>query len=401
MLAAFTALSFVAWLLGGIFEGGAEPDSVQTDSYSKDPTGHHAFATLLRASGLSVVRSRFQSAKQTGEGSLLVLAEPLLDQDAATDEQRMAMLDAPGDKLLVLPKRRRTEVVGLLVRFEEIPLSEVDEVLEFADEDASTARLPGASVRLGATEYAPPGGLQVVSDFPGLDPVLMVPGGGAVLLRTYRSGGTLWVLSDPDVISTHGLAVPGVPSFAVRMVKDAVDGGTRRVVIDETIHGFEQAPSFWTRFSTPPLSYVLLHAALTFVLALWAGAVRFGSPKADAGGPVEGKAALVALTADLLIAVRGGAAAAVARHADLLLKDAAARFGLDPTTPQVELVKRVDAAAAARRKPARFAETARLVRLAERRSAGRRGETDIIAAACSLAAWKASLYGSRGSPHAR
>lgn len=397
-MASFTALCFAVWLIGGIFDAGAAPDSEDADSYSKDPTGHHAFAALLEASGMNVVRSRFQSSRMTGEGTLLVLAEPVLGDD--DEERRMALLDAPGDKLLVLPKRRRIDSPPPLMRFEEISKSAVDRVLNHADDGATTARLPGASVRLGSIDYRPPGGLQVVAMQAGLDAVLSVSG-GAVLLRTRRGDGTLWVLSDPDLIATHGLATPGLPSFVVRMVRDAVPGGTRRVVIDETIHGYEQAPSFWTRFSTPPLGYVLLHAGLAFALALWAGAVRFGPPRREAARRTEGKTALVALTADLLAAVRGGAAAAVARHADLRLKDAAARFGIDPTLPRNELIPLVDAAAAARRNPARFAETVRLVATAERGRNRRRTDEDIIAAAQSLAAWKASLHGSRGSPHAR
>src|SRR5207253_4700131 len=47
----------------------------------------------------------------------------------------------------------------------------------------------------------------------------------------------IWILSDPDVISNHGLAREGNAALAVAMIKRLL-GPQGSVVFDETIHGY-------------------------------------------------------------------------------------------------------------------------------------------------------------------
>ena len=52
----------------------------------------------------------------------------------------------------------------------------------------------------------------------------------------------IWVLSDPDVISNHGLARAGNAALAVAMIK-RLRSGSGSVVFDETVHGFISEPA--------------------------------------------------------------------------------------------------------------------------------------------------------------
>jgi hypothetical protein len=89
----------------------------------------------------------------------------------------------------------------------------------------------------------------------------------------------IWVLSDPDVISDHGLAHAPNAALAVAII-DHLRGGNGSVVFDETIHGFIAQPAnpllLLLRF---PFVVATVQGFIAVALLLWATLGRFGTPQ--------------------------------------------------------------------------------------------------------------------------
>jgi hypothetical protein len=107
------------------------------------------------------------------------------------------------------------------------------------------------------------------------------------------------VLTDPDVLSNHGLDEGSNATFSVSMV-EYVRQTQGPVVFDETLHGFESEPAFTRSIFEFPLVLITLNFVLLVIVAIWAGLGRFGRPRAS-DPPIEpGKRFLIDNTAQLL-----------------------------------------------------------------------------------------------------
>jgi hypothetical protein len=407
VFAALTTACFVGWIVVSAADVQPVPGSYGTDAFSRTAVGHAALVAFLRAAGFPAIVSRYRSGAVAGERGLLVLAEPRIGARARSgpgprldeeDDDVSALVGRARRVLVVLPKRRPAPA-GAPKPYELVPREEVEAVLQAFVPGAALLRLHVDAPLSGAT-FRAPDGLQLADPGPDFVAVRSAAGRALVLRGDDGEGRDVWILTDPDLVATHGLAKPGVPTFAAELFRDALDGSDGAVVVDEAHHGFELRPSFFARFGRPPLSYLLFHAGVLFALAWWAGAVRFGPAARPAAPPADGRAGLVELTADLLVSARGGAAGATARHAEHRLRDAAARLRIDPGLPPNELVPRVDAATAGRAAPGGFAAVDAAV-AAARRASPRTENAAVADAARALHQWRESLHGSRGSPFAR
>ena len=108
----------------------------------------------------------------------------------------------------------------------------------------------------------------------------------------------VYVVTDPDLVNTMGLAQPNNADLVHRFFVDHLKA--RGVVVDATIHGFKDEPSLWAELFRFPLIILVLHLALLLALVVWAMMVRFGKPIAAAPRFPPGKQALVQNTAALL-----------------------------------------------------------------------------------------------------
>ena len=87
---------------------------------------------------------------------------------------------------------------------------------------------------------------------------------------------SIWVLSDPDVISNHGLAREGNAALAVALIKRLL-GPNGSVVFDETHPRLRRAPVEPVPADVPlPVRRRHRQALIAILLLLWATMGRFG-----------------------------------------------------------------------------------------------------------------------------
>jgi hypothetical protein len=76
--------------------------------------------------------------------------------------------------------------------------------------------------------------------------------------------------------------------------------GRGTLVVDETLHGYERAPSMWREAFSPPLVFSIGHVALALLVVVWGAGARFGAPQAPPPPFEPGTHGLLRTTAELL-----------------------------------------------------------------------------------------------------
>ena len=358
------SLVVIVSLLGafvvGIFGRSPAPDSWGSDAYSESAAGHRAFVGVLNRLGYRVVVNRdLGSVTRFGDDALHVLIEPTVyvGLDTERPERLRELLAGGGGAVLVLPKRVAVpEADGVTIR--EAPLvllEDVGAVLVFAElEGTVTRELRPASTtwttnELGAVPTLEVAQLIVCST---CDVLLGGPDGALVVSWPRPDGGVVVVVSDPDVLLNATIGEGDNAVVAARAVHLAArqaagraanpdaptarNGGTSNggtggggagggpVVIDATLHGFAEQPSFARTLTRFPLVLITTQTLLAVGLLLWMAAGRFGSPLPAAPELARGYDALLALSSRVLTAARTPGAA-LRSYRDLLVRDALER----------------------------------------------------------------------------
>jgi hypothetical protein len=396
-LAVAAVVSLCASALLGVFSDAFEVPSFGADAFSRSAIGHHAFVRLLRTLGRNVVVSRSRTAEK-GAGAVVIVAEPLLGPAVAYGRSRAQLreiLEEAQGVLLVLPKRtgipdrlRPSWLGGALLDTPEAGR----QVLEAADVTGQVVR-PEASAEWRGSLPVPelPEPQLVVST--SLVPLL--ESGGRVLVgeRT-GEGARLLVLSDPDVLETHGLGKGRNAELVAALIERLDPGGRAAIVVDETLHGHELQPSLAQELLRWPLAIATLQAVLALALLAWAGLVRFGRPRRASPALSPGTAFLVENTADLLREGRhlAPALASTWRAA----KEQIVRALRAPGEPPADLDAFVARLAAARGRAGELdALERRIVQLTARRPAAH----DVLRAAHAIHAFREVMtHGARNDP---
>jgi len=223
----------------------------------------------------------------------------------------------------------------------------------------------------------------------------LVETGDGILLGSI---GNLWILSDPDLLSNSGIDDADNGVIAISIIDSLLPkGGT--VIIDETLHGFEQRPNLLRTLLHPPFVTVLIALIAAMIVLVWAGAVRFGAPQPETEGLAAGKFTLVKSAAKLL-RFGTGAGNLLAGYRRLVLADAMSELrgpnGLDEPAQAVWL----DRAAEHRGLALRLRPL--LDEMSEREAAGRIDATRALRFAHELYRWKQEiLHGTVIAPRGR
>lgn len=292
---AFVVLSAYEPDLAGGMDGGGH-------ALSRSAVGFAGLMRLLKAEGTPTDIARTTIPKSNV--GLYVLTPP-----AAADPKDLKSLSAMGPTLVILPKWdaipdpakagwvRRAGLTDA-VQIEAMLKARLGPVTLFRE----TGRAPvafqetGASAPFPVPDSGPIDQLQTIQA-PDLVPILTTPDGKAVLEST-KDGGT-YVLSDPDLMNTHGLADLATARAATSLI-DRMRLKTGPVVFDVTLNGLGRSRSLLKLAFEPPfLGATLCLVAAALLMALHA-ASRFGAPAATPRALAFGKRALADNAAALI-----------------------------------------------------------------------------------------------------
>jgi len=297
VIVAIVALaSLLAATLVGVFGEPKPPITAQANAFSKSAIGHHAFVALLERAHIPVLVSRWRSERRAQEGAVLALLEPLLESPADPLYTKLYDMVASSEvSFVVLPKRygepddeepMHLETAGF------ISLGQVDLVLEALRVDGFVVRASEPPTWTTSPFEPDPaaGDLQLIVSGD-LEP-LIDSAEGTLLGRAEVAGRTVYLLSDPDIIATHGLITDPNPALSLAIV-NLVRAPGRTLVVDETLHGFELRPSLSRELMRFPLVFLVVQAVLLVFLVVWSGLSRFGAPIAEDEVRRDGQRALI------------------------------------------------------------------------------------------------------------
>ncbi len=270
--------------------------------YSDSALGYGGLVKLLEADGKDVSISRLASTLNYNDG-LLVLTIPRFGFRRASDFERQ-FISEPA--LYVLPKwsgfgdRRKPQWqkdTSLLHR------GSVSGLLADFDADAEVWRLrnpPRILTPFGPHRPDFEHQMQVIES-DSLEPVIRVPG-GALLVKL--PGQEIYILSDPDLLNTFGLARRGNAGFALGLIDWLSEYDGAPITLDATLHGFERSESLLRAiFDIPFLGATLLAFATTLLIG-WSAFIRFGPPEPETRNIAFGKKALAESSAGLVSMAR-------------------------------------------------------------------------------------------------
>ncbi len=335
-------------------------ESYGPTSYSYSAHGHMALKRLLEELDIPVTSSRWESSELAGTSGVLLVLEPgwiepsVIERGqphGATHPQRLhQMLARASTSLIALPKwwpREDEENEGWAGPPED-RTHEAQVWLEMLGVTGQVQRVaqdPDAPFTVQALGGAVdlPGTLQVLRDT-NLDPIVSGPS-GVLLGETRVADRRVWVLTDPDLLSNHGLAREGNALLAVGIIEHLRRGG--HVVLDETLHGYVLTPHLWRELLGFPLGLLVLAGVLLCLGMTWRGLVRWGSVRPPAPGLEPGNRTLIRHAGSLL-ALGGHERAILWRYWNDSLRDVGEQLHVPDSVQGPARIERLDALAAAR-----------------------------------------------------
>jgi hypothetical protein len=346
VLIAIGFLAFVGATYFMIYEDTSGFHRAGTNAYSHSAIGHKAFVDILRRLEVPVIVSRDNSAEKADHSALIVIAEPRLSllEDEAIEE-----LLSAGTALLVLPKwngRADRYNPGWADRVRPVSSARVEDILKRVATDGKIAH--------GGDEISwQPGPLGIVPTLSKpqlmkttqLEPIL-ASDQGMLIGELIHDNHRIWVLSDPDILSNHGIDDGDNAALTLAMI-DELRSPDGAVIVDESIHGFRQRSNSWGPILELPFVVATILSLAAIIALMWAATERFGSPIAARRPTEAGKAGLIDNTASLL--ERSGYGAAILRRYLLVtLRDVGRRLHAPRRLDEAALIDWVDRVGEAR-----------------------------------------------------
>ena len=275
-------------------DGGGEPQTTGANAFSRSAIGHRALVAALRNLDVPVQISRFRSYDKASNGSLLLVIEPKLEEALQAHLERLRSLP---HALLVLPKwtgwTDRDKPIWV-ERMELLSPSVPEKILKEVVSDAEIKR--SDAVVTQRTELGGKLKLDHAQTIVSNDLTPVVETGDGILLGSI---GNLWILADPDLLSNSGIDDADNGVIAISIIDSLLPkGGT--VIVDETMHGYEQRPNLMRTLLRPPFVTILIALIVAMLVLVWGGVARFGAPQPETEGLAAGKLTLVKSAAKLL-----------------------------------------------------------------------------------------------------
>ena len=324
----------------------------EDQQFDRSPLGVRGLELWLKAKGVDIIRSNPRFAPDVSDISIRILPVPESRSDGRPEAQLSPWLivkkigESP--TLLVLPKWKDSTILeGVAGEAQLVTIADIQNLLDAIHLGDIAIRRGGArfdeadlTVTQGKTNKIALYRAQVFdrSTLPGYCTELAGLAAGALLARCGDDDYHYWLLSDPDLINNHGLALAENSAFAVAMVQALRDEDTRPVYLDSDVtwlrnqqipdegRNYERSASDLARLLAYPLSLIWAATLLLTAVAFWRGAYRFGPPlRRHTGTSDVSKTAAIEAVARLL-RLSGNDGRMVAQFAHDLLADKAVQI---------------------------------------------------------------------------
>jgi len=364
-------------------------DSIGPIVESRSALGFAGIADVMEQLGTPVIHTRYRSRDRLGNGGVLVIAEPRLDPRRMTMANKILNAKAI---LLILPKwagKESDRHAGWVSEAELAPSIAVQMVLDLVDTEAEFQRGPPLDHwdhnAIGPSPVLAAPAQFIISDK--LHPV--VAQANRILVgELKKKDQRIFVLSDPDVMSNHGLENPANAAFAVALL-GALRTGDGPVVFDEALNSAPaDGPNFINRLFKLPLLPGSLLTLVAAALLLWATMPRFGAADPPAPALESGKYGLIDNIASL-VGFSGRRAMIVSRFVEATVQDVARQLHAPRGLTGDELTEWLDRVGRARGVTANCAPSVEQANeLAETRQADR---AVLVSLAQTISRWKQEI----------
>jgi hypothetical protein len=268
--------------------------------FSTSAIGYNGIVRLLEAQGYPVEISRFKS-NLDGHYGLMILTLSTRGMGKSLKEYELQ-----SDTLIVLPKWSGMVDWTNPSRMKDTDLaneSSVASVLDALGIEAEVIRtdVPGrVATPFGQATIKPDLQLQLLQSEE-LTPIIRT-GEGALLSQL--PGQDIYILADPDLINTFGLAERENARFAMQMINMMRYSDDEPIIFDATLHGFTRSENLLQMMFDIPFLGVTLVALAAALLLGWAATIRFGPPARETRAIALGKQALADNSAGLVSMAR-------------------------------------------------------------------------------------------------
>ena len=294
-------ISFAALVVLSAFAPDLEDkDQAGLHAYSRSALGYNFAVELLRDTGHEVIISRDPNRLDYHPAGEVLILTP----ENSADEDKLKSLDTESGypTLIVLPKRwglrsflnRRHQGKTSELELDDVrkltnALSDTIGLRRIEPVDRVTAM--GTSKPVVISEH-----LQIMSSG-NIVPIISVEEG---TLFGRIKGSDIFILSEPELLNTHGLAHIENARLAMMMMDELQDSEEDiSLVFDTSLHGFERTRDLLRTLFEPPLLGATLFAVATGILIGWVAFLRFGRPRAEGPAVATGRQSLIDSTAGL------------------------------------------------------------------------------------------------------
>lgn len=268
--------------------------------FSTSAIGYNGVVQLLEAQGYPVEISRFKS-NLDGHFGLMVLTLSTRGMRKSLEEYELQP-----DTLIVLPKWSGMVDWTNPSRMKDTDLATTSSITSLLDAlgieaDVVRTDVPARiATPFGQAAIKPDLQLQLLQSEE-LTPIIRTREGA---LLSQLPGRDIYVLADPDLMNTFGLAERENARFAMQMINMMRYSEDEPIIFDATLHGFTRSENLLQMMFDIPFLGVTLVALAAALLLGWAATIRFGPPARETRAIALGKQALADNSAGLVSMAR-------------------------------------------------------------------------------------------------
>jgi hypothetical protein len=209
---------------------------------------------------------------------------------------------------------------------------------------------------------------------------------GMLVARIYGGGIDCVVISDPDLLSNHGLVRAVNAEIAVKIVRGMI-ANDAPVLFDETLHGYSLSPSLIRSVLRFPLVLAVVQALILIAGLVAIASQRFGRPLPEDQGTEAGKRVFLENLTSLRSSI-GKPGYSVDQYFLQSLRAVGAEWSLKEGADLPERIKRLDQISG------RIGTTHRPSALAERMAqlqTGKPNPVDCLKLAVQIQSWRKEM----------